>query len=680
MTTATIMNGKEEITLAELIESKFLKCSKCNKIYQDPKILPCLHTFCKTCIDDISHEVPVTTNQDNSVDRLQCPLCQSFIGIPEEGATAFPENPFLSNLLNIHEYKHPKERACDYCKFDGKKTSAEYLCLDCNDDMCSNCSDAHRRTKITRNHSVIPFKQIQNGLYDHDMRSHQARPCTKHGDQMDFFCEICEILICPQCKNEEHDSHKSIKFDDALPRYQRHINGLLEGIQGRIPSIADYVKYLKSYEISLKESKQKLTENLETQAKTLHQIIDNYKSEMLANISQKCEAEMSDLETKSNNLEIAGKSLQDNATYLQYLLHHGRSDEILTLHRQITFRLTQLANMQIDGITQKLKMGFSTGTNMEQNIKLLFGKLLLEHVPVSQKEAASALENGQLTVTTMLPPLKNSPEVVKTFDAEGSNDFKDVWPTGVSITQSDEVVTVDRDNKKVKVFDKNGNLTLEFVGKPDDKLGSPFDATVLKNGNIAVTDYETNEVKIFDVAGQYLSSISGHFKHPRGITTNSKGHIVVVDCGTLQLTVHDPKTGKLLQKIEAVDEKGSKVLVDPYCVAVTNNDNILVTDTAAPNIKIFSPCGKYLAKYGSYGTKQDQILQPYGICCDDYGYIFVADNQNHRIHVLLPDGSFCKYLLTKSDGLWHPMGLAITKNGHFLVTEALGKVRVFRYI
>jgi hypothetical protein len=58
-----------------------------------------------------------------------------------------------------------------------------------------------------------------------------------------------------------------------------------------------------------------------------------------------------------------------------------------------------------------------------------------------------------------------------------------------------------------------------------------------------------------------------------------------------------------------------------------------------------------MAKYGSYGTKQDQILQPYGICCDDYGYIFVADNQNHRIHVLLPDGTFSKYLLTKSDGL-----------------------------
>jgi hypothetical protein len=86
------------------------------------------------------------------------------IGIPEDGATAFPENLFLHNLLDINEYKHERERECDYCKFDGKKTEAVSLCLECKDDMCNNCADAHRKTKITRNHHVIPFKQILHGF------------------------------------------------------------------------------------------------------------------------------------------------------------------------------------------------------------------------------------------------------------------------------------------------------------------------------------------------------------------------------------------------------------------------------------------------------------------------------------------------------------------------------------
>ena len=92
-----------------------------------------------------------------------------------------------------------------------------------------------------------------------------------------------------------------------------------------------------------------------------------------------------------------------------------------------------------------------------------------------------------------------------------------------------------------------------------------------------------------------------------------------------------------IKTIEAKDNHGSKVLVDPYYVTVTPQNNIVVTDTAAPNIKVFSPEGKYLAIYGGYGTKSDQVLQPYGVCCDDYGYTFVADNKNRPLsHCYLP--------------------------------------------
>jgi hypothetical protein len=48
-----------------------------------------------------------------------------------------------------------RERECDYCKFDGKKTEAVSLCLECKDDMCNNCADAHRKTKITRLRLII---------------------------------------------------------------------------------------------------------------------------------------------------------------------------------------------------------------------------------------------------------------------------------------------------------------------------------------------------------------------------------------------------------------------------------------------------------------------------------------------------------------------------------------------
>ena len=115
---------------------------------------------------------------------------------------------------------------------------------------------------------------------------------------------------------------------------------------------------------------------------------------------------------------------------------------------------------------------------------------------------------------------------------------------------------------------------------------------------------------------------------------NNKGEIIVLECQLKLLTIHNPQTGVKIKTIEAKDNHGSKVLVDPYYVTVTPQNNIVVTDTAAPNIKVISAEGKFLANYGGYGTKSDQVLQPYGVCCDDYGYTFVADNKNYRIHLL----------------------------------------------
>ena len=47
-----------------------LQCSLCLDIYDDPKCLTCLHSFCKTCIDET-----LQFNHDGSA-RIVCPECK----------------------------------------------------------------------------------------------------------------------------------------------------------------------------------------------------------------------------------------------------------------------------------------------------------------------------------------------------------------------------------------------------------------------------------------------------------------------------------------------------------------------------------------------------------------------------------------------------------------------------
>ncbi|KAK3083191.1 hypothetical protein FSP39_016385 [Pinctada imbricata] len=675
-------------TMGELVESNFLLCAICSAHYIVPSILPCLHAFCLKCIENLPKEVTIhqskennsvensspDANDESSMEIIDCPVCCSAVGIPGKGR--FPEDPFLSHMCEMYSLKHNEERSCDYCRFDKKSVDAVSLCLQCRDDMCEDCTEAHRKTKITREHKVVPYKQIKSGLFDTDIRQNQHTKCPEHDVTVTSFCENCEKVTCPNC-----NCHKTSPLDGALPKYHKQLQGLQDSIDQRLPNIEKYVEFMNGYDESLEETRQKMMSNIENQANTLHTVIDATKNRMQSTINEKCQAERKLVRSKVANLETATKSLKNNASYIRRLIKHGKAGEVLSLHREITSRLSQLVRMQLDGIDSKLQLSFTPGNSSDENAAILFGKLKVDSVPLGKAEStlANATSPG-LRLSSVLPNVRSKVEPICAFDAEGQRDEKDVWPTGIAISKSGDIVIADRDNRKVKIFNENGRMKTEFTGKGDNKIGTPFDVAVLHNGNIAITDYEQEDVKVFSRIGDHVFSIRGYFKHPRGITVNEKGEIIVVDCRLLQISFHDPKNGNLIRKIDAKNEAGKKVLVDPYYVTTTHENNVIVTDTAAPNIKVFSPSGKYLAEYGDYGTKDDQILQPYGVCVDEYGYIFIADNHNHRVHLLKPDGKLSKFLLTKNDSLWHPMGVAITKNGYFIVTEALGKVRIFKYI
>ncbi|XP_061193136.1 E3 ubiquitin-protein ligase TRIM71-like [Saccostrea echinata] len=682
------MEDTEE-TLAELVNSNFLKCSSCCHDYQNPRLLPCLHSLCEDCIQKLPRQITAPAENTKSSENIpngevlqqfSCPVCVSSISLPEEGGSMFQSNAFIQDLCILYKYKHDTDRQCDYCKFAGKTVDAVSLCLNCHDDMCGDCQEAHHKTKITRNHKVVPYEQIRNGLYDHDIREYQTLKCNEHeNNSLTSFCTDCEMLNCPQCQTSQHGGHNIIDFENALPKYSKQIKGLIASIRTRLPSIQNYCQFLENYSENLEQTKQQLLTNTQTQADSLHSLIDECKNKLQQEITEACETEMDQAKEKLNNLQIASTSLHNNAHFLNRLMTHGKPEEILVMHREITTRLTQLIKMQLDGLTAKLKIGFIPGANTEQNVQTLFGKLSNDKVPIGKSESAQ-LSGGELKITSVLPNVKSTAEFLLSFDSEGTDENRDIWPTGMAVTKKDNIAIVDRDNKKIKIFDSVGKLLKEFTGQNDNKIGIPFDVTALENDSIAVTDYEKENVKVFTQDGNHVLTISGFFKHPRGITTNSKGEILVVDCRQQRITVHDPKSGNLIKTIEALDQKGNRILVDPFYIATTHEDNILVTDTAAPNIKVFNMEGRFIAEYGTYGIKEQQILQPFGICVDEYGYIFVADNQNHRIHLLNPDGKLNKFLLTKANSIWHPMAVGISKKGFFMVSEALGKVRLYKYL
>ena len=54
-------------TLAENLE-KELECAVCLEQFKDPKVLPCLHSFCKICLEGL-------VCREGNAWKLNCPSC-----------------------------------------------------------------------------------------------------------------------------------------------------------------------------------------------------------------------------------------------------------------------------------------------------------------------------------------------------------------------------------------------------------------------------------------------------------------------------------------------------------------------------------------------------------------------------------------------------------------------------
>ncbi|XP_076467782.1 uncharacterized protein LOC143298739 isoform X2 [Babylonia areolata] len=60
-----------------------LMCSVCWSVYQDPRLLPCHHSFCLPCLQALAALFPLS---------FPCPLCRTDTTVPQGGVSTFPNN------------------------------------------------------------------------------------------------------------------------------------------------------------------------------------------------------------------------------------------------------------------------------------------------------------------------------------------------------------------------------------------------------------------------------------------------------------------------------------------------------------------------------------------------------------------------------------------------------------
>ena len=182
-----------------------LKCAICLELFQDPRSLPCLHTFCRECIQR-------SLNKENH--SLKCPVCRAKHEL-DEGVGLLPVNRYAVQELPLKKLRVQQQQETNggQCKSCEEKAPLVAWCQDCDAMICQLCVRMHKKMVSLRGHSVVQEEKIDS------IASFEKRAlCLFHaGQELKYVC-ACLQLVCPECLLGAHKGHEYVIVSKARSR------------------------------------------------------------------------------------------------------------------------------------------------------------------------------------------------------------------------------------------------------------------------------------------------------------------------------------------------------------------------------------------------------------------------------------------------------------------------------
>ena len=217
-------------------------------------------------------------------------------------------------------------------------------------------------------------------------------------------------------------------------------------------------------------------------------------------------------------------------------------------------------------------------------------------------------------------------------------------------------------------------------------FSEPSDVSVSKDGRIHVVDGVNNKIKIFNLAGKFVSAFgikgqaNGQFKYPLGIDIDDASRIYIADSGNHRVQIFEPG-GKFIAKIDIPPEAGRPA--DPTDVAVDSTRNrCYVVDNDNHHLLVYNLADfKRINTYGTVGTSKQEFRYPFLMTLGKNQNLYIVDVINTRVQVLNPDGLWITDIggwgVEKGE-FYRPKGVALDSRNRVYVSDSyMGVIQVF---
>ncbi|XP_060759078.1 transcription intermediary factor 1-alpha isoform X3 [Neoarius graeffei] len=278
---------------------------------REPKLLPCLHSFCKRCLPAPSRSLAYTEQGNNhqmpvegqAVNVIRCPVCHQ-----ECMEVEVLDNFFAKDTMEVPS--STVEKTSQLCMSCDDNTEATGFCVECVEFLCVTCIEAHQRVKFTRDHTIRQMEEMSSEA----MGASTQKPvfCDVHKQEpLKLFCETCDRLTCRDCQLLKHKDHNYQFLEDAYRNHREHLEKMTGQLQEKRKAIGEVSD-------TINNGLQQVDENRKTVTNEIKKAICN----LIMEINRKGKILINQLEALTKDHEMVLKKQQEDISSLTKHLDH----------------------------------------------------------------------------------------------------------------------------------------------------------------------------------------------------------------------------------------------------------------------------------------------------------------------------------------------------------------------
>ncbi|XP_053384867.1 E3 ubiquitin-protein ligase TRIM33-like [Mercenaria mercenaria] len=101
------------------------------------------------------------------------------------------------------------DHSCQPCLTIGQHVGAHGFCVECQEYLCKNCFECHKRTKASRNHQLLDKDNVGKHVITNKDTEECTEKCSVHKKEIiKFFCPTHKALGCNDCVILDHRTCK----------------------------------------------------------------------------------------------------------------------------------------------------------------------------------------------------------------------------------------------------------------------------------------------------------------------------------------------------------------------------------------------------------------------------------------------------------------------------------------